>query len=397
MSTDEQLDVAPPDPVENAPATSRRGLGGRLYHGETAVDFYGRRKWGFIFSGFLLVVTVVSLAVSGLNLGLDFKGGVSWDVPTETVSIEEALAILEDNGVDTSDAKVQERTGQVGRSLFIQVGDQPIEVQNAVQADLAEAAGVDISEVSSSLVSSTWGRSITDKAIRALVISLVLMSVFITWRLEWRMAIAALVAMVHDVLISVGVYSVFGFQVTPATVIAFLTILGYSLYDTIVVFDKVKENSTRFAGTRMPYADIINVSMNQTLMRSLNTTISSVLPVLSLLIVGSWIMDATTLREFAIALLVGMITGAYSSIFIASPLLTYLHEREPRYRSEVGRHATGAELERLVLGGSPITKRDRRRAGDADVVAATPVAAAVLTPEEALNHPPRPRKKKRHH
>ena len=246
-------------------------------------------------------------------------------------------------------------------------------------------------------MSSTWGRSITDKAIRALVISLVLMSVFITWRLEWRMAIAALAAMLHDVLISVGVYSVFGFQVTPATVIAFLTILGYSLYDTIVVFDKVKENSTRFAGTRVPYADIINVSMNQTLMRSLNTTISSVLPVLSLLIVGSWIMDATTLREFAIALLVGMITGAYSSIFIASPLLTYLHQREPRYRSEIGHHATGGELERLVLGGSPITKRDRRRAGDADVVAATPVVAAALTPHEALNHPPRPRKKKRHH
>jgi preprotein translocase subunit SecF len=377
---------------------SRRKRAGRLYHGETAVDFYGRRKWGFIASGVLLVITVFSLVFNGLNLGLDFKGGVSWTVPTETLQIDEVETILEDNGLPISDAKIQERTGQAGRSLFIQVGDQPLEVQEAVRQDLADAADVPIEEVSSNLVSSTWGRNITEKAIRALIISLILMAVFISWRLEWRMAIAAIVAMVHDVLVSVGVYSVLGFQVTPATVIAFLTILGYSLYDTIVVFDKVKENTDRFAGTRIAYADIMNVSMNQTLMRSLNTTLASVLPVLSLLIIGSWILDAVSLREFAIALLVGMLTGAYSSIFIAAPILTMLKEREPKFRSEVGYHATGAELERLVLGGSPISRRDARRRGGEAVAAGgdAAIATAELTPEELLNHPPRPRKKKRH-
>jgi preprotein translocase subunit SecF len=379
-------------------APQRRNLAGRLYHGETAVDFYGRRKWGFIVSGVLLVITVFSLVFNGLNLGLDFKGGLSWTVPTETMQVSEVEAILEDNDLPLSDAKIQERTGQAGRSLFIQVGDQPLEVQEAVRQDLADAADIPVEEVSSNLVSSTWGRNITEKAVRALIISLLLMAVFISWRLEWRMAVAAIAAMVHDVLLSVGVYSVLGFQVTPATVIAFLTILGYSLYDTIVVFDKIRENTDRFAGTRIAYADITNISMNQTLMRSLNTTLASVLPVLSLLIVGSWILDAVTLREFAIALLVGMLTGAYSSIFIAAPILTYLKEREPKFKSEVGHHATGAELERLVLGGSPINRRDGRRRGG-DPAEASPdalAATATLTPEELLNHPPRPRKKKRH-
>jgi preprotein translocase subunit SecF len=384
------------DPIA-PPTRTRRGLGGRLYHGETAVDFYGRRKWGLIASALLLVITVISLFVNGLNLGIDFKGGVAWDVPSETLTTDQAAAILDDNGIDSADAKIQERTGQAGRSILIQVGDQPFEVQQAVAADLADAADVPIEDISSTQVSSTWGRNITEKAIRALIISLTLMAIFISWRLEWRMALAAIAAMVHDVLISVGVYSVLGFIVTPATVIAFLTILGYSLYDTIVVFDKVKENTDRYSGTRMPFGDIINVSMNQTLMRSLNTTLSSVLPVLSLLIIGSWIMDATTLREFAIALLVGMITGAYSSIFIAAPILTWLKEREPKFRSEVGHHATGADLERLVLGGSPVTRREgRRRSAESETLAGDPTITATLTPEEVLNHPPRPRKKKRH-
>ena len=197
---------------------------------------------------------------------------------------------------------------------------------------MAAEAKVPSESVSVTSVSSTWGRSITEKAVRALVIFLILVALFIAWRLEWRMALAAIVAMLHDVLISIGVYSLLRFEVTPATVVAFLTILGFSLYDTIVVFDKVKENAERFAGSRTPYADVVNVSMNQVLMRSINTTLAAVLPVLSLLVLGAGILGATTLREFALALLVGLITGSYSSIFIASPLLAMLKEREPRYR-----------------------------------------------------------------
>ena len=219
------------------------------------------------------------------------------------------------------------------------------------------------------------GRSITEKAIRALVIFLVLVALFIAWRLEWRMALAAIIAMLHDVLISVGVYSVFRFEVTPATVVAFLTILGFSLYDTIVVFDKVNDNADRFSGPRVPYADVINVSMNQVLMRSINTSIAAVLPVLSLLVLGAGILGAVTLQEFALALLVGLITGSYSSIFIASPLLGMLKEREPRYRTYRGSHATGVELERLVLGGAPPP-------------AATPSARELIHPPTRSSCPP---------
>ncbi len=319
----------------------RRGLGGRLYHGETAIDFYGRRWWGLIISAVLLLVTFGSLIGQGLNLGLDFEGGVAWEVSSTNLSIDQARAVLDANGINGTDAKVQERTSASGAVLLIQVGDQSVAKREAVQAALATAAKVDTQSVSVNSVSSTWGRSITEKAVRALVIFLILVALFIAWRLEWRMAMAAIIAMLHDVLISVGVYSVFRFEVTPATVVAFLTILGFSLYDTIVVFDKVNDNTDRFSGVRMPYADVINVSMNQVLMRSINTSLAAVLPVLSLLILGAGILGAITLREFALALLVGLLTGSYSSIFIASPLLAMFKSREPRYRSFARRARNG--------------------------------------------------------
>jgi len=373
----------------------RRGLGGRLYHGETAIDFYGRRWWGIAVSSALLVVTFASLLFQGLNLGIDFEGGVAWEVSADNVSVNQARSILDDHGINGIDAKVQQRTSASGSVLLIQVGDQSVAKRQEVQEALATEAKVPTESVSVTSVSSTWGRSITEKAIRALIIFLILVALFIAWRLEWRMALSAIVAMLHDVLISIGVYSVLRFEVTPATVVAFLTILGFSLYDTIVVFDKVKDNAERFSGARMPYADVVNVSMNQVLMRSINTTIAAVLPVLSLLILGAGVLGATTLREFSLALLVGLITGSYSSIFIASPMLAMLKEREPRYRMYRGSHATGAELERLVLGGSPAARRDAARlrsdtGADEVVLAATPT-----TPQSLLTHPPRPRKKKR--
>ncbi|MEI2705963.1 MAG: protein translocase subunit SecF [Ilumatobacteraceae bacterium] len=364
------------------------------------MDFHGRRWWGLGLSMILLLISVGSLLTRGLNLGLDFEGGVAWEVDATRVTEDQARSILDQNGIKGSDAKIQTRSNASGSVLFIQVDDQPDATRQSVQADLATAAGVDTDKVSSTAVSATWGDTITKKAVRALIVFLVLVALFIAWRLEWKMALSAIVAMLHDVLISVGVYSLFQFEVTPATVVAFLTILGFSLYDTIVVFDKVKENAERYGGTRMPFADVSNVSMNQVLMRSLNTSISAVLPVLSLLILGSEIMGAVTLREFALALLVGLITGSYSSIFIATPLLTVFKERESRYAPYTDHHATGSELERLVLGGSPAGRREHRR-GSAVVAAPAGRAlvadqpAALETPEALLTHPPRPRKKKR--
>jgi preprotein translocase subunit SecF len=373
----------------------RRGIWGRLYHGETAIDFYGRRWWGLALSGLLVLITIVSLVTQGLNLGLDFKGGVAWEVPATNLTVDQSRAILDAHGIDGSAAKVQERTSASGSVLLIQVGDQSVAKRQEVKEALAAAATVDAESVSVNSVSSTWGRSITEKAIRALVIFLVLVALFIAWRLEWRMALAAIIAMLHDVLISVGVYSLLRFEVTPATVVAFLTILGFSLYDTIVVFDKVNENTERFSGSRVPYADVINVSMNQVLMRSINTSLAAVLPVLSLLILGSGILGAVTLREFALALLVGLLTGSYSSIFIAAPLLAMFKEREPRFRTLRAAHATGAELEHMVLGGSPSARRDaaRHRSDSGETEVLLPVTQTK--PESLLTHPPRPRKKKR--
>ncbi|MEY2755718.1 MAG: putative protein-export rane protein SecF [Actinomycetota bacterium] len=382
-------DVIDETPTDDVPVRTRRGAGGRLYRGETSIDFHGRRFIGLGLSGVLLVVSLLTLLFGGLNLSLEFKGGVVWDVPSETLTEERARAILDENDIDGASARVQIlSSAEAGRTVSVQVGDQPDEVRQTVQKAFATEVGASAEDVATTSVSSTWGKSITSKALRALVIFLVLVAMFISWRLQWQMALAAIGAMLHDVLLSVGLYSLFGFEVTPATVVAFLTILGFSLYDTIVVFDKVTENQERYHGSRMPYADIINVSMNQVLMRSLNTSLAAVLPVLSLLVLGAGVMGASTLSDFALALLVGLLTGSYSSIFVAAPIVTLLREREPRFKPLMGRHATGAELERLVLGGTPSVRRDpsRQRSGEVDRPAPK---------QEGLTHEPRPRKKKR--
>ncbi|MBT4985551.1 MAG: protein translocase subunit SecF [Ilumatobacter sp.] len=375
---------------------------GRLFRGQTAVDFYGKRRIGLIVAIVVIVVTLLSLFTRGLNLGLDFEGGDAWDVPaSETFTTDDAADVLEENGVSTTGARIQRRSGETTDVVTIQIEEVSRDVALDLTNGFAERAGVDAEEISFSFTSSTWGGEITEKAVRALVIFLIIVSIFISIRFEYRMAVAALAAMVHDVIVVVGVYSVFGFEVTPATVIAFLTILGYSLYDTIVVFDRVQENEGKYAGVRMPYEDIVNISMNQVLMRSINTSISSILPVISLLLIGSGLLGAVTLREFALALLVGMISGIYSSIFVATPLLAGL-------KANVGRKArrerlTGDNLRAAVIG-SGVTGR----------VAAAPTAAggdnddggdehdddaktaAILEPAgKLLTHPPRPRKKKR--
>jgi preprotein translocase subunit SecF len=381
--------------MSNDLVTSRRGIFGRLYHGETSFDFVGKRKIGFAISITLILLTLGSLFTRGLNLGIDFEGGVALQGPiSETIDVDAARAVLDDNGVPTENAKVQTLTSGTTSSIRIQVGDQTAEVRTKVQTDLAIKANVDINEVSVSSVSSSWGRAITEKAIRALIAFMVLVGIYIAWRFEWRMAIAAILAMLHDVLISVGIYSLIGFEVTPATVVAFLTILGFSLYDTIVVFDKVKDNIEKFGPSRTSMADITNVSMNQVLMRSLNTSLAAVLPVLSLLVLGSGVFGAIALREFAIALLVGLITGSYSSIYIASPLLTIFKQRESRYKNLKGAHATGAELAHMVIsGGAAGAKSVRRQTADSEDSTTTthssPSSTALLT------HPPRPRKKRR--
>ena len=183
-------------------------------------------------------------------------------------------------------------------------------------------------------VGPTWGDQVSRKAVTALIFFFVLIALYLTFRFEWKMAFAAIVAVVHDIIITVGVYAIFGFEVTPGTVVAFLTILGFSLYDTVVVFDKIKENTPTLGAERGDtYSRMVNRSMNQVLMRSINTSFVALLPVASLLVVGSGILGAVALRDFALALFVGLLTGAYSSIFVATPILAWIKEREPRYRA----------------------------------------------------------------
>ena len=282
---------------------------------------------------------------------------------------------------------------------------------------------MDPAAVSVESVSASWGEDITRKALIALVVFLGLIALYISLRFEWRMALTAILAMLHDVAISVGIYSVFGFEVTPATVVAFLTVLGYSLYDSIVVFDRIKDNERRVASSGLTAGDLINVSTNQVLLRSVNTTIAAALPVLSLLVVGSWIFGQVTLREFAIALLVGMITGAYSSLFVAAPLLGWLKQREPEFAGATKSkrpHLVGEDLRAVVIAGPsarPAPSRRRRSGAQPAVVpaaAAVPTAPGAASPpgaetaptaeapvvhgagaKQLLSHPPRPRKKKR--
>ena len=397
---------------------------GRLFEGQTSIDFIGRRRVGVIISVGLLAATVLSLLTQGLNLGIDFEGGVSWDVPANEFDVDDAAGVLGDNGLSTEGARLQRRSSDSGDFIKVQVGDQTDEVGAELRAAFAEAANVPIDDVNVNLVSSSWGAEITDKAIRALLIFIVVVAAFISIRFEWRMAIAAIVAMVHDVVISVGIYSIFQFVVTPPTVIAFLTILGYSLYDTIVVFDRVKENEARYAGQKPPYDDIINVSMNQVLMRSLSTSFSSIVPVVSMLLIGSGLLGQTTLAEFALALLVGMVTGAYSSIFVAAPLLAMLKRTDSTWEERNIHRAVGDALRDMVMGGNVGSRRTRetaaaaptsggRRARGADggkggkggeggtaatsskAGAKTAAAASSEDAKPALSHPPRPRKKKR--
>ena len=393
-----------PAPTGRAPGVQRTAWG-RLVESQTAIDFVGRRRLGPIISGILIILTVLSLFTRGLNLGIDFEGGVSWDVTaTNNFTTGDAADVLRANDLSADDARIQERSSESGTFIKVQVGDQPEEVGTAMREAFAEAAGVSVDEVNVSLVSSTWGQEITDKALRALVIFLVLVALFIAFRFEWRMAVAAILAMLHDVLISVGIYSMFQFLITPATVIAFLTILGYSLYDTVVVFDRVRENEARSMTRRPLYADIINTSMNQVLMRSLNTSFSAIVPVLSLLVVGTWIMGQTALSEFAIALLIGMLTGAYSSILIAVPILYWLKQTDAEWRSPSKSWATGEELRQMVMAGGAISRRTGRVRGataEDDVEAVDAGERAPSPPTTAVNatavlsHPPRPRKKTR--
>src|SRR3954471_24842125 len=309
----------------------KRGPFGRLYHGETNLDFIGRTKVWFILSAIFLLIGFGSLLTKGLNLGIDFEGGAVFEVPSQTFSVNQARDVVTAHGI--GDPKVQELVSQTDRRIRVQTETLPTGKAEEVQKALADAAHIGVGEIHRDEVGPSWGQEISNKARNALIVFLIVITLYISLRFEFKMAIPTLIALVHDVLMTIGIYSLSGLEVTPATVVALLTILGYSIYDGIVVFDKVHENTRLVSATnRVSYGDMVNLSLNQTLMRSLNTSITALIPITSLLLIGSLVLGATTLEEFGLALLIGLASGAYSSIFIASPLLVIYKEREPRYR-----------------------------------------------------------------
>lgn len=317
-----------------------------IFHEQTNYDFVGPKKKWFIFSGVLILIGLAALGIRGLNLGIEFKGGTAWEVEVhdKRPTADGARSAVEAAGL--IDPSIQ-LLGRPADSVRVESGRATIEEQEKVRDALAKYANAQPADVSINDVGPSWGREVSEKAVRALLFFILAIAAYLSLRFEPKMALAALVAVVHDIFITVGAYALTGFPVTPATVIAFLTILGFSLYDTVVVFDKVDENVAGIGATgRETYSGVVNRSMNEVLMRSLNTSITAVLPVLSLLLVGAYLLQAATLKDFALALFIGLLTGAYSSIFVATPFLALLKEREPRYtairQKLAGRAATVA-------------------------------------------------------
>ena len=342
----------------------------RMYRGETHFDFVAASKKTLVVSGVLVVASILLMIVRPFNLSIDFTGGVIVTVENESgATVEDVRADLRDVGY--ADARVQ-ITGE--GFINVQTEALPPAEQDALVVAVAESAGTVTDNVNVSAVGPTFGAEVTRRAIEALVVFLVAVSIFISWRFEWKMAVGAFAALFHDLVIAGGVYALIGFVVTPSTIIAVLTILGYSLYDTVVVFDKVNEN-VHEAPSRTTYSDIINISMNQVLMRSVNTSLTSLLPVGSLLLVGYLSIGAETLREFALALFIGIAIGTYSSLFVASPVLAMLKEREPEW------------------------ERRRRRAVAANVGddddAVEPAPAPALETTAPTARPPKQRRKRR--
>ena len=321
---------------------SRLGnIGGRLHRGEISLDFVGRQKTWYAISGLILLVSIASLLTLGLNFGVEFKGGTVFQFPAKPHSTTaEARTAVKDSGVVKEDPIVQ----KTGTGWRVQTENLSSTDVTAVQKSVQKRFGLAKSDdVSPQTVGASWGKDISKKALEGLIVFMVAIVVYLSIAFEWRMAVAAIVALAHDILITIGVYSLVQFEVTPSSVVGLLTILGYSLYDTVVVFDKVRENTRSLTtANNMSYSQAANLAVNQTLVRSINTTVIALLPVAGLLFIGAGIMGAGTLKDLALVLFVGMLAGAYSSICIATPIVADLQERQEKYRTLAKRVAAKA-------------------------------------------------------
>ncbi len=315
-------------------------FGNDLYTGARSFDFVGKRRiWYAVAALFVILAIGLTALRGGFVFGIEFRGGSEFRVQG-TTAVEEGTAAATAIAIDAVNTVVAGSNPRVsivgGDSVRVQTEQLTPAETDEVRAALAEAYSVSVSEVSSSFIGATWGADITRQAILALVVFLALASlVMALYFRTWKMAAAAIVALFHDLIVTTGVYGVLGLEITPAAVIGFLTILGYSLYDTVVVFDKVRENTSEDGvESRRTFAQSVNLAVNQTLVRSINTSVVAVLPTAAILFIGSLLLGAGTLRDIALALFIGTLVGTYSSIFLAAPLYVHLRENEPEVKKQ---------------------------------------------------------------
>ncbi|MGV0733506.1 protein translocase subunit SecF [Mycolicibacter sinensis] len=317
-----------------APRPPQHGFLSRLYTGTGAFEVIGKRRMWYAISGAMVAIAILSILIRGFTFGIDFAGGTKVSFPRGDTSVTQVEQVFRDTVGSSPESVVVVGNGS---SATVQVraetltNEQTDKLRDAL-FDAFQPVGPDGQPsklaISDSAVSETWGGQITQKAVIALVVFLLLASFYITVRYEWYMTLAAMISMVFDVVVTAGVYSLVGFEVTPATVIGLLTILGFSIYDTVIVFDKVEENTHGFEHkTRRTFAEEANLAVNQTFMRSINTSLISALPIMSLMVVAVWLLGVGTLQDLALVQLVGVVVGTYSSIYLATPLLVTLRER----------------------------------------------------------------------
>jgi preprotein translocase subunit SecF len=370
---------------EPAPGPPRASLAHRLYNGEAGLDVVGRRRLWYRVTAVVMLTCLAFMVFRGFNFGIDFAGGNSLRVPASSAQLTDVRTAAEDAGAQVASAQV---VG--GNSVLLRTAAMDNATEDRVVAAVAQAAGVDPGRVSPQAVSADWGRDVTDQALIALVVFLVAVVLFLAVRFQPKMAAAAIVALAHDLLLTAGIYSIIGFEVSPSTVIGLLTILGFSLYDTVVVFDKVDENTKDLAkSARMTYGEAANLAVNQTLMRSINTSVIALLPVAGLLFVGAGLLGAGTLKDLALVLFVGLAAGTYSSIFLATPVLVTLKEGDPEQQAlrkrVLARRAAEARQTISARGNAPVASARRARGAGA-----TAGATAVAVAERPTDLPERP-------
>ncbi|MBM7493840.1 preprotein translocase subunit SecF [Micromonospora luteifusca] len=317
---------------------AQNGLASRLYNGEAGLNVVGRRKLWFSVAGVLILIALLSFGLRGFSLGIEFAGGNSFQVPASVGTLEDAerevnsALAAQNTGIEVATAQKVGGTG--GDTYELRTPQLSADQTTAVKGQIAEDLGINADQISGNQVSEAWGSQVTSRALLGLVIFIALVMVYLILRFEWRMAVAAVASLFTNLILTAGIYSLVGFEVTPSTIIGFLTILGFALYDVVVVFDKVQENTRGItANNNQTYGEAANLAVNQSLMRSLNTSVVALLPVGGLLFIGAGLLGAGTLKDLGLVLFVGMAVAFLTSILVATPLLALLKNYDPRIQA----------------------------------------------------------------